>query len=59
MESSWYRLEDCSKWAWLKVEMSCSIVRILQGLSCYASYIDLYYQQLVIQMRRGIQVLKN
>ena len=40
--------------------MSCSIVGILQGLSegssRYAKYIDLYYQQLVVQVRRGIQV---
>ena len=63
MESSQYRLEDCSKYAWLKGEMSCSIVGILQGLSeCssrYASYINLYYQQLMIQVRRGIKVSKN
>ena len=43
--------------------MSCSIVGILQGLSeglsPYASYIDLYYQQLVVQVSRGIQVPKN
>ena len=48
MESSYYRLEGCSKCSWLKGEMSCSIVGILQGLSegssRYASYIDLYYQ---------------
>ena len=35
----------------------------LQGLSGgssrYASYIDLYYQQLMVQVRRGIQVPKN
>ena len=47
----------------LKGEMSCSIVGILQGLSegssLYANYIDLYYQQLVVQVRRGIQVPKN
>ena len=46
-----------------KGEMSYSIVGILQGLSegssRYASYIDLYYQQLVVQVRRGIQVPKN
>ena len=43
-----YRLEECSKYAWLNGEMSCSIVETLQGLSegpsRYASYIDLYYQ---------------
>ena len=56
-------MEGCSKCAWLKGEMSCSIVGILQGLSegssRYASYIDLYYQQLVVQVMRGIQVPKN
>ena len=39
--------------AWLKGETGYSIVGILQGLSegssRYASYIDLYYQQLVVQ----------
>ena len=63
MESSWYRLEGCFKYAWLKGEMSFSIVGILQvlseGSSHYASYIDLYYQQLVVHVRRGIQVPKN
>ena len=63
MESSKNRLEGCSKYAWLKGEMSCSIVGILQGLSegsfRYASYIDLYYQQLVVQVRRGTQVPEN
>ena len=58
-----YRLEGCSKYAWLKGEMSYSIDGILQGLSegssRYANYIDLYYQQLVVQVRRGIQVPKN
>ena len=43
--------------------MSCSIVGILWALSesssRYANYIDLYYQQLVVQVRRGIQVPKN
>ena len=43
--------------------MRCSFVGILQGLSegssRYASYIDLYYQQLVIKVRRFIQVPKN
>ena len=43
--------------------MRCSIVGILRGLSegssRYANYIDLYYQQLVIQARRGMQVPKN
>ena len=56
-------MEGCSKCAWLKGEMSCSIVGILQvlseGSSRYASYIDLYYQQLVVQVRKGIQVPKN
>ena len=49
--------ENCSKDAWLKGEMSCSIVGILQGWyeasSRYSNYIDLYYQQLVVQVRRG------
>ena len=63
MESSEYRLIGCSKCAWLKGEVSCSIVGILQGLSegssrC-ASYIDLYYQHLVVQVRKGIQVPNN
>ena len=42
---------------------SCSIVGILQelseGSSRNASYIDLHYQQLVVQVRRDIQVPKN
>ena len=63
MESSKYRLEGCSKCAWLEREMSCSIVGILQGLSegssRYASYIDLYYRQLVVQVRKGIQVPRS
>ena len=33
MESSRYRLEGCSKCAWLKGESSCSFVGILHGLS--------------------------
>ena len=47
----------------VKGKMNCSIVGISQGLSegssRYASYIDLYYQQLVVQVRRCIQVPKN
>ena len=39
-------------------EMSYSILGS-EGSSRYAFYIDLYYEQFVVQVKRGIQVSKN